>query len=119
MISASPLKDYLKKQAKLILEMNNLHYSRDRVFTENDTIDRINEQFIKKSTGILHIGGHKGQEAFNYAQHKKQAIFIEAVPEFFEILQSHLKQFPKQQAVCALLGDHNLDSIQFHLASND
>jgi FkbM family methyltransferase len=108
-----------KSLAKVFLKSLNVYYSNEKLFKENDIMERIHEQFIKVSTGILHIGGHKGQEASKYAKEGKEVIFVEAVPEFFEYLESHLMSFTKQKAVCALLGDQDIENVTFYLASNE
>lgn len=79
---------------------------------------KIEDGYIRKSRGILHIGGHLGQEAARYAEQKCQVIWIEALPDLFEQLEKNIAQYPNQSAICALLSEENDKPVEFHLASN-
>ena len=74
--------------------------------------------FEKRSTGILHIGAHLGQEASRYSELKKRVIWVEAIPEIYEGLLTNIMKFENQKAVCALIGDENLINKTFYLSSN-
>jgi FkbM family methyltransferase len=87
--------------------------------SNNDFITKIENEFIKKTKGILHIGAHYGQEAERYQYNSVKVIWIEAIPHVHEKLEKHISQFHNQTAVCALLGDQDNFLVEFHLASND
>ena len=79
---------------------------------------KIEDGYIRKSQGVIHIGGHLGQEAARYAEQKCQVIWIEALPDLFEQLEKNIAQYPNQSAICALLSEENDKPVEFHLASN-
>jgi FkbM family methyltransferase len=81
--------------------------------------DRIHASFVKRAGGVLHIGAHKGQEAKFYDRQSASVLWVEAIPEVYEILNKQIANFSNQKAILALLGDENLDSVQFHVSSND
>ena len=76
------------------------------------------EQIYESTKGVLHIGGHRGQEATTYARAKARVIWFEALEGVYLDLIKNLKDFPKQQAIHALLGDEER-VVNFHVASND
>jgi FkbM family methyltransferase len=62
---------------------------------------------IVKSSGILHLGAHRGKEAEIYQWFNKKVLWIEANPNIFSDLNNHIKYYFKQVAINALLGDEN------------
>jgi len=64
-------------------------------------------QCIIKSSGILHLGAHRGKEAEIYQWFNKKVLWIEANPNIFSDLNNHIKYYFKQVAINALLGDEN------------
>ena len=46
-------------------------------------------------------------------------LWIEPIPEVFEILQENIKAFPKQSAIQHLISDCDDKEYQFHISSND
>jgi FkbM family methyltransferase len=79
---------------------------------------RIENEFIKKSKGILHIGAHLGQEGKRYFQYGIKVLWVEAIPTVYEKLRVNIGGFPNQEAVCALLGNEDNLMVDFNLASN-
>lgn len=76
------------------------------------------KQKIQQAAGILHIGGHKGQEAAEYASFGKPVLWIEASPVMFKQLQKNLQDFPDQKAFCALLSEKSGIQARFHISNN-
>ncbi len=76
------------------------------------------EQIYESTKGVLHIGGHRGQEATRYARAKAKVIWFEALEGVYLDLIKNIKDFPNQQAIHALLGDEE-KVVNFHVASND
>ncbi|HEX6827491.1 MAG TPA: FkbM family methyltransferase [Burkholderiales bacterium] len=76
------------------------------------------EQYRRRSTGILHLGAHLGQEARDYAALSKPVLWVEALPPIHARLAKHLEKFPGQRALCALLGDRNGIQQTFHISNN-
>ena len=80
---------------------------------------RISEELIRQAGGVLHIGAHEGQEASFYAQCNVPVTWIEALPAKYEALQRNIQEFPRQNAICALLGDSNVREVEFFISNND
>ncbi len=80
---------------------------------------RIHASFVERSGGVLHIGAHKGQEAYWYNKYSASVLWIEAIPEIYNMLIQHIAGFENQKAMLALLGDINQESVPFHVSSNE
>ena len=76
------------------------------------------EFFMRECSGILHIGGHTGQEAKYYSTLQKPVIWIEGNPQVFEDLHRHVTKF-HQVAIQALISDNAVSEIDFYLTSNN
>jgi FkbM family methyltransferase len=77
------------------------------------------DRFLKKITGVVHVGANTGQEIRLYAQYGLSVVWIEPIPDVFEKLQSNLKGIPGQVALQGLVTDRDDAEYQFHLASNN
>ena len=88
--------------------------SKDRLKERN----RIKRSNLKGSNGVLHLGAHLAQEARYYAFHRKPVLWIEAIPGIYAQLCERLEEYPDQKALCALLGDSDGGSVQFHISNN-
>jgi FkbM family methyltransferase len=78
----------------------------------------LREQIYESTKGVLHIGGHRGQEAASYARAKARVLWFEALDSVYGDLNKILQDFPEQEAIKALLGDEE-KIVSFHIASND
>jgi len=74
---------------------------------------------IIDSTGVLHLGAHRGGEAPIYEYFAKSVVWVEANPKIFESLKENLFTFRKQKPLCALLGNTDGKIIDFNLSNND
>ncbi len=108
-----------KKRISNLLSRFSIYISRFPIVSSDQYVTRIENEFIKKANGVLHIGAHLGQESARYSENSMQVIWIEAVPHVHEELVKNIERFPNQVAICALLGDQNISKVDFHLASND
>jgi FkbM family methyltransferase len=77
------------------------------------------KRIIRGASGILHLGGHTGQEANLYHRAGKPVLWVEGDPRLFPELVKAIAPYPTQRALNALLGRENLDSVQFHIANNN
>ncbi len=80
---------------------------------------KVYAKLISLSSGVLHIGGHIGQEADFYRSCERPVLWIEGNPEKFEILKNNLAKYEEQDCLLALLGDEKNDHQPFRVASND
>ena len=101
-----------------MLNKYGIYLSRDPIVSSEQFATRIENEFIKKSKGILHIGAHLGQEGKRYFQYGTKVLWVEAIPTVYEKLKVNIGGFPNQEAVCALLENEDNVTIDFNLASN-
>lgn len=71
------------------------------------------------SNGILHIGAHRGTESGIYNWLNKKVLWVEPNPKIFQDLLDNIQNYYGQKAYNYLLGDKNLDEVDFFLSSND
>lgn len=101
-----------------LLSWFRIYVSRDPIVSNEQFVTKIENEFINKAKGILHIGAHLGQEGERYSQNSAKVIWVEAIPHVYEELVKNTSHFPNQISVCALLGDQNNLMVDFNLASN-
>lgn len=76
-------------------------------------------RFLKKVSGVIHVGANIGQERKRYAACGLRVVWIEPIPEVFETLKANLRGFPRQTALKCLVSDQDNVEYQFHIASNE
>lgn len=77
------------------------------------------DRFLRKVSGVIHVGANMGQERETYAKYGQRVLWIEPVPNIFNILSENIKLFPQQQAVNRLITDKDAGEYVFHIASNE
>jgi FkbM family methyltransferase len=80
---------------------------------------RNSDRFLKKASGVIHVGANTGQEINLYAKYRLPVVWIEPIPDIFEKLQSNLIGIPRQIALKGLVTDLEKVEYQFHLANNN
>ena len=76
-------------------------------------------EFIKESTGVIHVGASYGQERDIYADAGLPVIWIEAIPEVYEALAGNLiGRYRRQKAVNCLITDQDDVETEFFIANN-
>jgi len=75
--------------------------------------------FLKKVTGVIHIGANEGQERFEYAKHDLNVIWIEPIPMIFKKLAKNLENFPKQKALNLLIASDDQAEYEFKVSNFD
>ena len=76
------------------------------------------DKFLKKSSGVIHVGANTGQEMETYVKRRLPVIWIEPIPEVFEILEKNIRGVSKQKAIQRLVTDKDNQEYQFHVANN-
>lgn len=81
-------------------------------------------QMVKKHnmkiTGVLHVGASYGQEAPLYAEMVDgSVIWIEAIPEVYDMLVVNLKKYPRQYAINACVGEEHDKMVVFNVSNNE
>lgn len=77
------------------------------------------DAFLRRVSGVIHVGANTGQEKELYARHNLDVVWIEPIPEVFSQLKAGLKEFPRQQAYQYLITDRDDEEFIFHIANND
>src|SRR6185295_11443255 len=77
------------------------------------------DRFLRKVSGVIHVGANTGQERELYKKHGLRVIWVEPIPEVFEKLKLNLTDFPQQRALQYLVSDQDNAQYQFHVANND
>jgi hypothetical protein len=76
------------------------------------------EQLLRSSSGILHLGGHHGQESDVYGALQKPVVWVEAMPRFCEALSSRIEKYPDQKVLQGLLHSESGHTRTFHISNN-
>jgi FkbM family methyltransferase len=77
----------------------------------------LQDKLLGCSRGVLHIGASTGQEASNYNLFNLRVLWVEAVPDIYNLLRDNIANFPTQKAICALLGSKH-DEVEFIIMNN-
>jgi FkbM family methyltransferase len=116
------LKKLLKKIIKLFFSKFGWKLIKLRKIPEPNPYGKIDINLLKainSSTGIMHLGAHRGTEAEIYNWFGKNVIWIEASPEIFENLEENLFFYKNQKAVQALLNDKDDEILKFNISNYD
>jgi FkbM family methyltransferase len=111
----------LKKNIKLLFHNYGFILKKNyanRKYT-NSPPDQETLNQIFKSSGIIHMGAHRGTEAPVYDWFNKKTIWIEANPDIFLDLKINISQFINQKAFNCLLYDKDNVLVDFYLSNND
>ena len=74
---------------------------------------------INNSTGIVHLGAHRGLEAEVYNWFGKNVIWVEALPKLYDQLSENLYFYKNQLAFQALLTDEDDKDTNFYVSNYD
>jgi FkbM family methyltransferase len=77
------------------------------------------DRFLRKVSGVIHVGATTGQERNLYANYGLRVIWIEPIPEVFEKLKENVADFSAQRAVKCLVTDQDNMEYPFHIANNN
>lgn len=77
------------------------------------------DAFLRRVSGVIHVGANAGQEREKYARHNLDVVWIEPIPEVFSRLKAGLENFPRQKAYQYLITDRDDKEYAFHIANNE
>ncbi|MGI8670745.1 MAG: FkbM family methyltransferase [Aridibacter sp.] len=77
------------------------------------------EAFLRRVSGVIHVGANDGEERFMYANYNLDVVWIEPIPEVFARLKNNLDDFPGQRAYQYLVTDQDGREYDFHIANNN
>lgn len=87
-------------------------------FSRNGLKPALIDFLLLESSGILHIGGHSGQEASSYDRFGIPVLWIEANPNVYTQLVENISAYG-HNSINALLSDTNDIETVFYLTSNN
>ncbi len=74
---------------------------------------------LYNSSGVIHMGAHRGVEAPIYDWFQKKTIWIEANPQIIPDLIDNVSRFPYQKIIVALLSNQDDENLEFKISNND
>ena len=80
--------------------------------------DQQPDSFLDCISGVIHIGANTGQERDLYRSKNLQVLWVEPIPAVYEVLESNLRDYPRQSAVQALLYEKDGVRLSLNVASN-
>ena len=111
----------IKKLIKLLLSKNGWKIKKiiksKNYSNEKPNLELINE--VYNSTGIIHMGAHRGGEAPIYDWFQKKVIWIEANPKIFADLNQNIQEYYNQKAYNYLLSNVDNELKEFNISNND
>jgi FkbM family methyltransferase len=109
----------IKALSKKILQGFDVFLYRQEMFLKEPQEIQVQNVLLSKELGVLHLGGHTGQEICKYNQFGLKVIWIEGNPEIYSRLNENLSDTPNQKAYCALLSDEDGKELDFYISSGD
>jgi FkbM family methyltransferase len=80
--------------------------------------NQVIDNFLSKSGGVLHIGAYEGEERDQYSRFGLRVLWIEALPDTHKVLTENILSYENQTSLNVILGDKDVDSVNFHVSSN-
>lgn len=77
------------------------------------------DKFLKKVSGVIHVGANTGQERDIYKKYGLHVIWIEPIPEVFQMLRTNLAGYSGQIAFQNLVTDQEDSEYAFQVANNN
>lgn len=114
------IKNLALKMGIVVTRNSTLAQIKELAYSEHykDYTFRLQERILEQSTGVIHIGAHIGQEREIYFKFGVKVIWVEADPEIHKQLVDNIKTYVNQEAICALIGQDQLESRKFYISSN-
>lgn len=91
----------------------------DRLVEDASLQNLISQTLIKQAKGVLHIGGHYGEEAEFYNRLGKPVIWVEGVSSHYQVLLENIREYPRQKALNYFLSSSHQISAPFYITNND
>ena len=76
------------------------------------------DRFLKQVSGVIHVGANAGGEQDKYKKYGLRVVWIEPIPEVFQMLKANLVGYAGQLALQALVTDQDNAEYKFHISNN-
>jgi FkbM family methyltransferase len=76
------------------------------------------DAFLRRISGVIHVGAHVGQECDIYYEHGLNVLWIEPIPRIFQTLSKAIRNYPRQSAASCLVADVDGKDCALHVSSN-
>src|SRR5262245_57815470 len=74
--------------------------------------------FLKKCRGVIHVGANHGAECHVYGRNGLKVVWIEPIPDVFQLLVENIRDFPDQMAINALITNEDGALCTLHISNN-
>lgn len=76
------------------------------------------DRFLKQVSGVVHVGANTGGEKDYYKKYGLRVVWVEPIPEVFQVLKANLDGYAGQLAFQALVTDQDNVEYKFHISDN-
>ncbi len=83
------------------------------------SLRKSSDRYIRRISGVIHVGANHGNERNLYRKYRLPVVWVEPIPEVFDLLESNIKSYRYQQALKCLVTDQDNVEYEFHISSND
>ena len=80
---------------------------------------QVDSALLNISKGVVHVGGHRGEEASTYSDFGLRVLWFEGLPDYFVILSEVISQYTDQKALNYFLSHSSETKVPFYLSNND
>lgn len=81
-------------------------------------VQDLRDPVLRHARGVVHVGANRGQERRKYARRRLPVVWVEPIPEVFELLERNIAGFERQRAIRALVSDTDGATVKFNIADN-
>jgi len=75
------------------------------------------DKFFSEIDTVVHVGAHLGEERLSYLRKNLTVFWIEAASTLFQKLRENIANYPKQQAIQAVIHANEGSLVDFYLTS--
>lgn len=75
--------------------------------------------FLRNVSGVIHVGANTGQERDLYQQYGLRVIWVEPIPEVFQVLKANINSYRLQSAIQCLVTDKDDEEYEFYVSNYD
>ncbi len=81
-------------------------------------VQDLRDPVLRHARGVVHVGANRGQERRKYDRRGIEVVWVEPLPDVFELLERNIAGFARQRAIRALVSDSDGSTVKFNVADN-